>query len=420
MKIALISYEYPPDTAYGGIATYVEQAARMLSERGHYVEVFAGSERRAQSSDESGILTHRILEHDPARFAAPAGDAFAERHRTVHFDVLEGPEYFADARDAVARVPDIPLVVKLHTPSRVLLRLNYYQRSLLRKLRFVAWGLRHDHPTTWGYAPEIEGHRVDVARRDAIERAHARDADEIATPSRSLGDTLEAEWGLDRARIACVPYPYAPTPALLDIPIGSDTRIVTFIGRLEARKGVLDLAAAVPHVLREHPDAVFRFVGATDDALVPGQTMREHLEQRLRHYRSAIEFTGPLAPAAIPQALATTAVCVLPSLWENFPCVCLEAMAAGRAIVASASGGMREMLADGHAGHLIPPNSPRRLARSIKSLLADDGRRRELGTAARGRLLAEYAPDRIVSLQIASYTRAVERRRALGPRIRSA
>ena len=67
MKIALISYEYPPDTAYGGIATYVEQAARMLSERGHYVEVFAGSERRAQSSDESGILTHRILEHDPAR-----------------------------------------------------------------------------------------------------------------------------------------------------------------------------------------------------------------------------------------------------------------------------------------------------------------------------------------------------------------
>jgi glycosyltransferase involved in cell wall biosynthesis len=70
------------------------------------------------------------------------------------------------------------------------------------------------------------------------------------------------------------------------------------------------------------------------------------------------------------------------------------------------------------AGHLIPPNNPRRLARSIQSLLADAGRRRELGAAARERLLAEYAPDRIVSLQIASYTRAVERRRALGPRIR--
>ena len=190
MKIAFISYEYPPDTAYGGIATYVDQAARMLSERGHYVEVFAGSERRAQSSDENGILTHRILEHDPAGFAEPAGRAFAERHRTIHFDVIEGPEYFADARGAIARVPDVPLVVKLHTPSRVLLRLNYYERSLPRRIWLFAWGLGHGYRPTWGYAPEIEGHRVDVSRRDATERAHAYDADEMSSASQSLGAML--------------------------------------------------------------------------------------------------------------------------------------------------------------------------------------------------------------------------------------
>ena len=93
-------------------------------------------------------------------------------------------------------------------------------------------------------------------------------------------------------------------------------------------------------------------------------------------------------------------------------------MAAGRAIVASAAGGMREMLADGQVGQVVPPNDPRRLARSLSALLADPERRSELGTAARQRLLAEYAPDRIAALQLASYARAVERRRALGPRPR--
>jgi glycogen synthase len=55
MKIAFISYEYPPDTAVGGIATYVYHAAKMMNERGHNVEVFAASGKRSCSEVENGI-----------------------------------------------------------------------------------------------------------------------------------------------------------------------------------------------------------------------------------------------------------------------------------------------------------------------------------------------------------------------------
>jgi glycosyltransferase involved in cell wall biosynthesis len=419
VKVAFISYEYPPDTADGGIATYVEQAVRMLGERGHLVEVFAGSRARAGTFEQHGVRVHRILEREPTRFAEPAGTAFEERHRSVRFDVLEGPEYLADARAAVARVPGIPLVVKLHTPSRVLLRLNYYQRSFARRLQLYAWGLRHGHPVSWGYAPEIEGHRANVGRLDAIEREHARDADVIVTPSQSLGEMLRREWDLDAARIAPVPYPYAPARSLLDIPIAAHAKVVTFVGRLEVRKGVLDIAAAIPRVLREHPDAIFRWVGAADDSPVRGRSMRDHLEHALEPYRRSLEFTGAVSPDDIPRQLAAADVCVLPSLWENFPCACLEAMAAGRAIIASSNGGMREMLDDGRAGVVLAPGDARRLSTAISTLLADPARRRALGAAARHRLLTEYSPARIVGLQVASYARAIERRRSLGPRSRS-
>jgi hypothetical protein len=116
-KIAFISYEYPPDTAYGGIATYVNQAARMLVARGHRVEVFAGSPDREGVRTEEGVRVHRVRVPDQRSFAEPIGMSFAARHSIEKFDVLEGPDYATDAREALRLVPEIPFVLKLHTST---------------------------------------------------------------------------------------------------------------------------------------------------------------------------------------------------------------------------------------------------------------------------------------------------------------
>jgi glycogen synthase len=416
VKIAFISYEYPPDAAYGGIATYVYQAAKMLQSRGHRVEVFTSSPHRAGSQMEDHVLVHRIKAARQETFASPVGGMFAKRHDTVRFDVLEGPEFFADAREAVKLVPDIPLVVKLHTPSMLVLKLNYFETSTVKKLRYYLNGILRGVRPVWGYPARAMGYRSNALKVDKVERAHALDADEIATPSTSLGDVLIKEWGLQPSVVNCVPYPYTPDPKLLDIPAETHTNVVTFVGRLEIRKGVIELARAIPMVLKEYPTARFRLVGSSEDSPVANVGMQQYLERRLHGYKESLEFVGPVAPDRIPDILAKTDVCVFPSRWENFPCVCLEAMAAGRGIVASSSGGMVEMLNYGQCGSVIPPCDPQSIAQAVLALLRQPERRIKLGQAARKRLLTEYSVGRVGSLQETSYERAIEHRRFKGSR----
>jgi glycogen synthase len=416
LKIAFISYEYPPDTAWGGIATYVHQAARMLTGRGHQVEVFAGSLLRAGLEIENGVAVHRVMAEQQGDFAVQIGQCFAARHALVGFDVLEGPDYSADAREAVRRVPDIPLVLKLHTPKILLLRLNYRESSFFRSVRLYLRSLRGGLRPAWGYDPDFSGDYEWAMRGDAIEREHALQADEIASPSRSLGDMLVKEWGLDRSLVSHVPYPFDPVADLLRIPVETRTNRVTFIGRLEVRKGVIDMAKAIPQILRRHPATRFRFVGASEPSPIVNVNMRDYLEEMLRPNREMVEFTGNLAYERIPAVLAETDVCVFPSYWENFPCVCLEAMAAARGIVASNAGGMDEMLAGGRIGLTVPPRRPRAIAAGVSLLLGDPSRRMRMGETARERLLSVYGDEQVGILQESSYKRAIARRRRLGAR----
>jgi glycosyltransferase involved in cell wall biosynthesis len=144
--------------------------------------------------------------------------------------------------------------------------------------------------------------------------------------------------------------------------------------------------------------------------------MEQYLKRLLRKYAHAVEFTGSVPLHTIPDILAATDIAVYPSIWENFPLVCLESMAAARGIVASNAGGMKDMLDDGKAGRLVPPSNPGEIARALVSLLRDKELRTALGTAARDRLIDEYKAEKIGALQEASYRRAIERRRARGPR----
>ncbi len=402
MNIAFITYEYPPDTADGGIATYMYQAAHMMQERGHHVEVFSASGTRNGTGEENGLLVHRLHTEDAA-FCGQAARAFAARHQFAKFDVLEGPEYGADAREAVRLVPDIPFVIKLHTPTFMIERMNFSRRSLAVRARFYGGAVRRGIPAPWH--PEYGG-----------ERLHTLDADEIQTPSLSLGEEVARIWKIDPACIQHVPYPYVPAPALLEVPPDTDTQTVTFLGRLEVRKGVLDLAAAIPLVLRDFPQARFRFVGKPLISPHANQDMRQYLERHLRPQAKSVEFCDPVPLAQVPSVLANTDICVFPSLWENFPNVCLESMAAARGVVGSAAGGMAEMLAGGQYGLVVPPRNPRKLARAICSLLANPARRKELGRTARARVLSEYTLYHIGALQEAGYQRAIEHRRRLGPR----
>jgi len=420
MKIGFISYEYPLDTPYGGIATYVQQAARMLAGRGHHVEVFAASPSRSGTVADDGLPVHLIREADRLDFRVAAGHVFARRHEEIHFDVLEGPEYNADAAKAVKLAPEIPLVVKMNTPSYLSAQLSctYGVRArmadYLRQLRAVAGALRRGRaPAPFRFRPaEMEA----AVAYDSVEGRHAWEADLVVAPSVDLCRYATDRWRIAADRVRHLPDLYVPTPDLLEIPIETRTRTVGYFGRLEARKGVLDLAQAVPILLASRPEVKVRFVGAMTDGTWKGQPIAELLQHFLKGCQNSVSFPGKVPLEMFPRELAQVDVAVFPSIWENFPYVCLAAMAAGRGIVASSAGGMSEMLAGGQAGLLVPPQQPRPLASALLRLLDHEEERMALGRQARQRVLTEYNAGRIGALKEQAYQTAMARRSALGPR----
>ncbi|MFO0848057.1 MAG: glycosyltransferase family 4 protein [Gemmataceae bacterium] len=397
MKVAFVSYECPPE-AGGGIGTYIQQAADMLAARGHRVEVFAGSGDRAGVDDRpNGVRVHRVAAPDRRKFPPLIAPVFAARHRAVGFDVLEGPDYMAEAAECRVAAPDVPYVAKLHTS---LLFVRQIERDVLGPVgrlqaRWTAW--RRGLPPDWSAAHP-------TSRREVTD---VRSADGVAAPSHSIGQRVVKEWGVDPARVETYPYPFTPAPGYLAVKPGSEAPVVTFVGRLEIRKGVENLARAVPLVRRAVPGARFRFVGGTLASRNPAVTMEAHLKQMLAEHAAAVEFLGRRPPAELPGLLADTAVCAFPSLWESFGFVALEAMAAARPVVASRDCGLAELLDQGRVGRLVDPHSPADIAAKIVELLGDARLRRELGERGRERVLSEYAVDSVAPRQEAHYERVV-------------
>ena len=112
--------------------------------------------------------------------------------------------------------------------------------------------------------------------------------------------------------------------------------------------------------------------------------MRSFLKDLLpSSVQSNVEFCGHLASPQLKQVLRSTTVCVFPSRYEGLPMVCLEAMASGKAIVATDLPGFRELIADGESGLIVKQEDPGALAAGLERLLSDKALLARLGSNAR-------------------------------------
>lgn len=400
MRIAFVSHEFPPETGGGGIGTYLAQVTAYLAKVGHDVHVFAGGREPGTQTLPHGGTLHRIASSSSPGFRHEVLPAFLAEHHPLPFDVVEGADFDAPALEIKRACPGLPCVVKLHTPRFLVDELNYRRPTVWQRLRMTAGALRRGRLPHW---PEIRAQPPALAELSAL-----RTADRLAAPSRAIGDAAIAWTGFEAAKIDLIPLPFQPAPALLGIEPGAETGRVTFLGRLEERKGVIDLIDSVPLVLARQPDAKFRFVGRAMPSGRGSLSMQEFLQARLRRHRSAVEFTGPRPTEEIPALLADTDILVVPSHWESYGLVCCEGMAAARPVIAGARGGMAEILAGSECGLLVEPGQPTALARGILHLLADTALRRRMGEAGRRRVLEEFTFEKVMPAQLASYRRAIQ------------
>jgi glycosyltransferase involved in cell wall biosynthesis len=338
--------------------------------------------------------------------------AFIQRHRAAPFDVLEGPDFLAEARYVTRALPHLPYVVKLHTPyffAKKFGRFPYNREQFRNSLRLL-----------W-YVAKTRNVRALTSQENPVfrdERNHLLHADEIAAPTQAVADIIIRTWGADANRISLVPYTYEPPPDMLRIPIETNTQRVSFVGRLEWRKGVQDLAPAIPMIFEKHPQARFRFVGAWGASPFAGMNMKDYMCQQIgASHVDRLEFAGKVPLNSIPQHLAETDICVFPSRWESFGFVVLEAMSAGRAVVCTDNGGMAELVDGGKYGVLVPPKSPRDIANRVNYLLDNPALRQQLGRRAREEGLRRYTSSVVVPTQLRSYERAIARKREMLARV---
>ncbi len=180
-------------------------------------------------------------------------------------------------------------------------------------------------------------------------------------------------------------YPNAKSE--LGLPV--DKLIITMIGRINPGKGQLFFLEMANRISKIYPQCHFVFVGDP----FPGY---EHIQDEIRlaiiEERLGEKVIDLGFRTDIPKVLAATDIFVLPSILpDSFPTVILEAMASGKPIVATLSGGASEMVLDGVTGFLIPIDDVKKGVEEFSKLIGNEVMRLEMGKAGRSRVLREFS-----------------------------
>jgi glycosyltransferase involved in cell wall biosynthesis len=157
------------------------------------------------------------------------------------------------------------------------------------------------------------------------------------------------------------------------------SEIVLMLGGFCERKGHFDAVEAAAAVSASHPQVRFRFFGSERD---PGASSALRSSIGLRGLEAIVSMHDPVFGEEKLATIGEASILILPSHTENMPMAVMEAMAAGMAVVASRTGAVPEMIADGETGILVEPRQPAQLASAIAQLLDDPHRRQAMGMRA--------------------------------------
>jgi starch synthase len=393
-RVALLTREFPPEV-YGGAGVHVEYLSRELA-RLVNVSVFCfGAERQSdlvaasyQPWDE--IPAHR---HGSALRTMSVGLRMAADVEGV--DLVHSHTWYANLGGHLAKLLyDIPHVVTTHSLEP------------LRPWKSEQLGA--------GYALSSFCERTALASADAV----------IAVSESTRRDIMHAYPNLDANRVHVIhngidPDEYQPDPKtdfLERVGIDPGRPYVMFIGRITPQKGLSHLLDAAAYL--QGDAQLVLCAGAAETPELGAETRRRVAE--LQAGRGGVYWIEEMLPRPeVVQLLSHAHVFVCPSVYEPFGLINVEAMACQVPVVASATGGIPEIVADGETGYLVPfeasgdafgsPRHPARFAQDlagrINALLEDPAQARQYGRAGRARVLDHFSWTRIAEETAVLYRR---------------
>lgn len=390
MRVLFVSQEYPPETGWGGIGTYVGILAEALSARGADVHVLSSVPGQATATtNDGGVTVHRLSQirvpgvgratHLPETTRRLwTAMAALRRSNIANPDVIEAPEWQAEGLGLALR-NRAPLVVRLHSAARQLFPYTGQGR-----------GLR-------GLDGTLTARLEELSIRRAV----------LVTGTRSALDEMRPHLRLAEAQTRTIGIPVRlPEPPVRAERSGQ----VLFVGRLEPRKAPEVLLHAVPAILAQVPDATFAFAGADGvQAGAPASSAWLRAEARRLGVDHAVRFLGPLSSEAVQREMRLAAVCAAPSRWESFGYVVAEAGAAGTPVVTSDIAAFADLVDNGRTGLRLGSEAPEQWAQSIVALLTDRARARAMGMRATQHVRALCDPLIIADATLTAYREAIER-----------
>jgi D-inositol-3-phosphate glycosyltransferase len=374
LRVAVLSTHTSPlarpgGNKAGGLNVYVVELARRLIESGCAVDIFSRVSGRSQpevTEIEPGLRAIH-LPAGPVRYLAPesivkhlprftdAVISFAEREG-VRYDLIHSHYWISGLVGLeLKRAWDVPHVTMFHTLGEIKNRASVSMNE--------------------------------TSLRIESEAAIIAGADRVICATEAEATSIQVLYGADPAKISVIPLgvdlgrfrPQDKEQARAALGL-EDERIVLFVGRIEPLKGI-DILINAAAMLDSDVDCSVLIVGGDESTKTQVSKLRELA--KLRGIGHRVAFTGAVDHEKLPLYYSAADICVVPSHYESFGLVAVEAMASGLPVVASRVGGLIGTVRDGETGYLVPWLCPEPFAERIELLLDNEPLRRNLGEAAR-------------------------------------
>lgn len=399
LNVCFLSRECPPDDC-GGVGRYSFDLASGFASAGHAVHLITSTADGSRVDYEDGVWVHRVaawnrwvpeLDGVPLRpnllHVAAAYHEVCRVHERLPVDLVSAPLWLCEG--VVCSLDDrFPTVLTLMTAMKTIAGM---------------------HPS-WADSPAT---RQLIALEDATV-ARARHVHAI---SEGILRQVRAAYRVNATDVFVAPLGVRDRAYAYPRRVADATLRILFVSRLERRKGVDVLLTAAAELLAEFRGLTFVLVGRDTPHTELATTYRAAFERehaRNRALRERVVFAGEVPEERLYQHYADADVFCLPSRYESFGLVLLEAMMFGLPVVATAVGGVPEVVEHEGNGLLVEPENPRALAAALGQLIRDADLRARLGRRSRERFEARFTLPIMTRNVLASYAQVVAAHRAHG------
>ena len=383
MHLGFVTPEYVTESYYsGGLANYAHRVAKALVSLGHKVHILTFSELDQAEFDHEGIQVYRIT----------TGKFQGKLDRITRYRISSTTKWLDFSFGAYLKLK------KLHKqhPFDLVQFPNSRACGLLPKLllRVPQVTRISCYRPVWNEQAGIE-RNIDAKATEWLELLQLRLSQNIYAPSYTLQKMLAQSAQIPNVKVIRTPFYLETTDwdsSIHDTYL-KDKKYLLFFGRFQLHKGFHILARALPQVLKRHSDCYAVFVGLDlPSSLAP--SMEEYARSLSAEYTDRLIFLGQTPHTQLYPIIAGAKLVVLPSLIDNLPNTCLEAMALGKPVIGTFGTSFDELIIDEKTGFLVPPNDVNVLATKINQAW-EHPKLDEIGRAAKQKLL-EFAPEKTV------------------------